>query len=120
MATTIAEREVNGPYVAEDAAPQITVLTWTAADAVNGNTFIMSTGRMLLLARNSGVTTRTVAVASSPDPFNREADIPATNIAAGAILAKIFEPRGWEQTLGGKDLLVTANHAEVVLLGIPL
>jgi hypothetical protein len=119
MATAIAEQAVNGPYVAEDASPQITALTWTAADTT-GNTFVMSTGRMLLLARNSGASTRTIAVASSPDPFNREADIPATNIAAGVIFGRIFEPRGWEQTLGGKDLLVTANHAEVLFLAIPL
>jgi hypothetical protein len=97
----------------------LTSLAWTAADTT-GNTCIMSTGRCLLLARNSGASTRTVAVTSSADPYGRLANIAATNIAAGAIFARIFEARGWEQTLGGKDLAFVANHAEVLFAIIAL
>ena len=64
MATAIAEQVINGPYEAESATPRISPLTWAAAD-VTGNTIVMSTGRCLVLFRNSGATPRTVAVASS-------------------------------------------------------
>lgn len=119
MATAIAEQGINGPYEAESATPRISPLTWAAAD-VTGNTIVMSTGRCLVLFRNSGATPRTVAVASSPDPFNRKADIAATPLAAGAIFGKIFEARGWEQTLGGRDLAITCSNAEVVIAAIAL
>ena len=119
MTTAITEQSIQGPYEAESASPRISPLTWAAADTA-GNTIVMSTGRCLVLFRNSGASTRTVAVSSSADPFNRKADIAATNIAAGVILGKIFEARGWEQTLGGRDLLVTANHAEVLIAAIAL
>ena len=48
------------------------------------------------------------------------ADIAATSLAAGAIFGKIFEARGWEQTLGGRDLAITCSNAEVVIAAIAL
>jgi hypothetical protein len=119
MATAIAVQEINGAYLAEGAAGQLSTVTWAAADTT-GNTITMPGQRVLLLFRNSGASTRTVAITSSADPYGRKADIAATNIAAGAIFAKVLEPRGWEQTLGGRDLLVTANHAEVLIAAIAL
>lgn len=89
MATAIAEQE-SMALTEPSATPRISPLTWAAAD-VTGNTIVIDTGRCLVLFRNSGATPRTVAVASSPDPFNRKADIAATSLAAGAIFGKIFE-----------------------------
>lgn len=119
MATAIAVQEVNGAYVPESATPQLSPLTWTAAD-VTGNTITMPGSRVLVLFRNSGASARTVAVTSSPDPYGRKADIPPTNLAAGEIFAKFFEPRGWEQNLGGRNLAVLASHAEVLIAAIAL
>lgn len=119
MATAITEQTINGPYNSEGDASRLSTLTWTAADTT-GNTLVMSTGRCLLLFRNSGASTRTIAVTSSADPYNRKADIAATNIAAGAIYGRVFESRGWEQTLGGKNLAFTCSHAEVLVAAIAL
>lgn len=119
MATEIAVQTINGPYVGSADTTPLSTLTWTAADTA-GNYVVMPTGRVLLIFRNSGASTRTVAVGSSYDPYGRKADIAATNIAAGAVYARIFEPRGWEQTLGGRDLHFTANHAEVLVAAIAL
>jgi len=119
MATVITEQKIGGPYSAESPAARLSTLTWTPADTT-GNSVVMSTGRCLLLFRNTGASARTVAVSSSLDPYGRKADIPATNIAAGAMLGRIFEARGWEQTLGGKNLSFTCNHAEVEVAAIAL
>lgn len=119
MATAITEQTINGPYEPSSDTTPISTLTWTAADT-NGNVVVMSTGRCLLLFRNSGASTRTVAVTSSFDPYGRKADIAATNIAAGVIFGRIFEARGWEQTLGGRNLEFTCNNAEVLVAAIAL
>lgn len=119
MATTITAQEVRGAYLSEGATPQLSTLTWTAADTT-GNVISFPGSRVLVIFRNSGASARTVAVASSADPYGRKGDIAATNIAAGAIFAKIFEARGWEVDLGGRNLSVTANHAEVLIAVVAL
>lgn len=119
MATEITVQKVNGPYVGSADTTPLTTLTWTAADTT-GNSVVMPGSRVLLLFRNSGASTRTVTVPSSYDPYGRKADIPATNIGAGVIFGRIFEPRGWEQTLGGRNIEFTANHAEVLVAAIAL
>ena len=119
MATEITVQKVNGPYVGSADTTPLTTLTWTAADTT-GNTISFPGSRVLVIFRNSGASVRTVAVTSSADPYGRKGDIGATNLAAGAIFGKVFEARGWEQTLGGRDLLVTANHAEVLIAAIAL
>lgn len=120
MATAITEQLVGGPYEPSSNATPLSTLTWAAADATNGNVVVMSTGRCLVLFRNSGASTRTVTVPSSFDPYGRKADIAATNLAAGAIFGRIFEARGWEQTLGGRNLEFTCSHAEVLVAAIAL
>lgn len=117
--TTIAVQEINGPYEPSSDATPLSTLTWTAA-STGADSIVMPGRRVLLLFRNSGASTRTIAIASSYDAFGRKADIAATNIAAGAIYGRVFEPRGWEQTLGGRDLQVTCNHAEVLIAAIAI
>lgn len=119
MATEITVQTINGPYVGSADATPLSTLTWTAAD-VAGNVVNMPGQRVLLLFRNSGASTRTVAFSSSFDPYGRKADIAATNIGAGVIYGRIFEPRGWEQALGGRNIEFVANHAEVVVAAIAL
>lgn len=118
MATILAQ-ELNGPYEPSSDTTPLSTLAWTAATPA-GDTIIMPGRKMLLLAWNSGASTRTIAVASSFDNYGRKSDIPATNIAAGGIYARFFEPHGWEATDGGRNILVTANNAEVLLAAIAI
>ncbi len=119
MATAIEVQTINGPYVGSTDTTPLSTLTWTAA-ATTGNVVNMTTDRVLILFRNSGASTRTIAIPSSFDPFGRKADIAATNIATGEIFGRLFEARGWEQTLGGRNIEFTANNAEVLVAAIAL
>ena len=118
-ATAIAPQEILGSYVS-DSATQMTTFTWTAIDIVNTNSIIMPGTRMMLLFRNDDVAEKTVTITSSENPFGRAADVTAFAIAAGAYAGRIFEPVGWEQTLGGRDMSITANDADIFVLAIPL
>lgn len=119
MATEITVQTINGPYVGSADTTPLSTLTWTAA-TTTGNVVVMPGTRLLLLFRNSGASSRTIAISSSYDPYGRKADIAATNIAAGAIYGRIFEARGWEQALGGRNIEFTANNAEVLVAAIAL
>lgn len=117
--TVITPQEVAGPYISE-AATQLTTPTWTAGDATNGNKVVIPNRRILLLFRNDNVAAQYVTIASSNDPYGRTAPITQLDIGAGAYAARIFEPVGWEQTLGGRDLLITPESTDVNILAIPL
>jgi hypothetical protein len=117
--TVIAVQEVAGPYVSE-AAAQLTAVTWTAGDPANGNKIVMTTRRVLLLFRNDNIAAQFVTIAASNDPYGRTAPITELDIAIGGYAARIFEAVGWEQTLGGRDLSVTPESADVFILAIPL
>jgi hypothetical protein len=120
MATALAEQPVNGPYVLEGATP-FTTLTFTDGDDVNMNSIVMSTGRCLVLFRNTDDDTAAwVTAESSKDPFGRLGDITQEDIAFGAYGGRIFEPRGWEQTLGGKNLLIDVENNTIEILAIPI
>ena len=116
---TITVQEINGPYVGSADTTPMSTLTWTPASTA-ADTIVIPGKRLLLLLRNSGATPRAVTVASSFDAYGRKADISGTSIAAGAIWGRIFEAHGWEQSLGGKNLSVTAANAEVVIAAIAL
>ena len=117
--TVIAPQEVAGPYISE-AATQLTAVTWTAGDPTNGNKIVIPGRRILLLFRNDNVAAQWVTIASSNDPYGRTAPITELDIAIGGYAARIFEPVGWEQTLGGRDLTVTPESVDVFILAIPL
>lgn len=119
-ATALAEQEVLGPYVLETAT-QFTTLTFTDGDDANMNSIVMSTGRCLVLFRNTDDDTAAwVTAVSSNDPHGRTADITQEDIGFGEYGAHFFEARGWEQTLGGRDLAITCSNAEVVIAAIAL
>lgn len=117
--TTIAVQEINGPYEPSSDTTPLSTLTWTAA-STGTDTVVIPNKRVLLLFRNSGASTRTVAITSSFDAYGRKADISATNIGAGVIFGRILEPHGWEQTLGGRDINFVANHAEVLVAAVAI
>lgn len=100
-----------GPYPALPVAATGADFVFTAADAVNGNSFA-STGRELLLVNNSGASPYTVTVASVADGLKRSGDITAYSVAAG--LFSMFGPfsqPGWQQTDG--TVHVTASNAAI-------
>lgn len=118
--TAVAPQEVAGPYISESAT-QMTTVTFTAGDATNANTVTMPGKRMLILVTNtSGGAAGTVTITSSNDPFGRTGNITAFSVADGAFAARIFEPVGWEQTLGGRDILITPSATTMEILAIPL
>lgn len=118
--TVISEQVPTGPYLAESNATKLATVAFAAGDATNGNKVIMGGQRVLLLIRNSAVSAGTVSIASSKDRFGRVADIAAFSIAAGAIVGRIFEPEGWEQVSGGKDLLITPSATTIEIAALRL
>jgi len=87
-------------------------LVMTAADATNKEEFV-SSGREIVIAHNTGVSTRTVTVTSVADGFSkRTGDISAYSLGAGeyAVFGP-FERQGWMQSDG--KIYLEASHADV-------
>ncbi len=118
-ATVISEIVPKGPFVPEGDTPWAAV-TWTAADATNGNKVVMVKGKALFLFTNTNVAAQHVTILSSRDAYGRKADITQIDIPAGATVCKIITSVGWEQTLGGNDIYVTAESVDVDIAVIQL
>src|SRR5210317_200592 len=117
--TAIAPQEVAAAYISEAAAAQMTTVTFTAGDNTNSNTVVMPGRKMLILVTNtSGGAAGTVTITASDDPYGRTATITAFSVADGAFAARIFEPVGWEQNLGGRDILITPSATTMEILAI--
>lgn len=95
------------------------LLTQLAADAGNFQQFPL-TGSELIVAYNSGGSTRTVTITSVADDRGRSGSIAAENILAG--VSKVYGPfkkkEGWQQTNG--MLYFQASHADVKFTVIKL
>lgn len=90
-----------------------TDITTTAADTTNGNHVAISTVPVLLIARNTGASTRTLTVTSQPLPGSgRTGDISAVNITAGTTKVVFLTKEGWANT--SNQVAFSANHAEIV------
>lgn len=119
-ATAIAEQAVVGAYI-QETATQFTTLTMTAGDAANMNKVVMSGRRVLLIIQNSdAANAEWVTVYASDDAYGRATNITQQSIPASGWAAYIFEPGGWEQTLGGRDLLFDPESADLKFVAIPL
>jgi hypothetical protein len=113
--TTIAPQALSGKW-----PTALSALTFTACDASNGNQCKL-TGSELLVAFNSHASTAyTLAVSAVPDPVtNRDGDISATSIAAGAFkMIGPLAPEGWRQSDG--YLYFDAENAAVKVAVIKL
>ncbi len=76
------------------------VVTWVAADTGNGNRFL-STGKEILLAKNTDSGSHTFTVTSKANTKGRTGDMSAIAVAAGVERAtQIFPQDGWKQTDG--------------------
>lgn len=87
--------------------------TFAAADATNKEQFTASSSD-LIIAFNSGVSTRTVTITSAADPQGRTGDISAYSLGAGEYA--VFGPfngyvQGWRQSDG--KMYIEASHADV-------
>ena len=94
-------------------------LTFVAADATNKEQFV-SSGKDLVLAYNSGVSTRTVTFTSVAHPkTGRTGDITTYSMQAGeyAVFGP-FEREGWQQADG--NIYMEASHADVKWIVIAL
>lgn len=117
--TAIAAQAVNGPYVLETAT-QFTTLTTTASDPTNKNKILMTTGKVLVIFEGAAAADYWVTVESSLDAYGREGDITEYDVLQTTWAARIFEPPGWEQTTGGRDLVIDTENAGIKILAIPL
>jgi hypothetical protein len=87
-------------------------LTMTAADATNKEQFVAS-GNDLIIAHNTGASTRTITVTSVADgQTKRTGDITTFSLGAGEYAAfGPFGKQGWMQADG--KIYLEASHAEV-------
>lgn len=104
------------PVVALSAA-----IAFTTADAVS-NTFV-STGRELLLVRNTGAVPRTVTVTSVADQINRTGDIAAYSLPIGSVTPQFavlgpFPAQGWKQSDG--TIVVAGSSVDIAFAVIRL
>lgn len=88
------------------------------ADIANGNR-VYSTGKELVLARNTGAAPVNVTITSASDPFNRSGDI-VEAVAAG--VTKVFGPfpqTGWRQADSYLYLSAPSTDIEFVVVVLP-
>ena len=106
-ATALTKSIAPGNYPAAGVA-----VTFTAADATNKDQFVFSGGE-LVIANNTGATSRTVTLTSVANSKGRVKHITADTLAAGAF--KMYGPfkdkTGWAQS--GGLFYLEASHAEV-------
>jgi hypothetical protein len=94
-------------------ATALTALTFTAGDATNKER-VKSTGREIIVFRNTGAGARTVTVDSVADVRGRTGSLTAVSIPAGAFrISQMFPQEGWCQTDGYINFEV--EHAEVTI-----
>lgn len=95
------------------------MLTALAADTTNKQQTTL-TGNEIIIARNSGATSHTVTITSTPDRSSgRSGDITGDSLAAG--VTKMYGPfplDGWRQTNG--KIYFEANHVEILFSVIEL
>jgi hypothetical protein len=118
-ATVLTEQTVVGAY-AKEGQTQFTTLTLDAGDAANQNKIVMSSEKTLVIFRNADAANAEWAtVFSSNDPYGRTGDITQQSIPASGWVGYFFSPPGWEQTLGGKDLLLDVESTDVKVAAMP-
>lgn len=105
--TSITAVAAPGTYASAGVA-----LTGAAADVSNKNQFVF-TGRDLVIAYNSGLSTRTITITSIADRYGRTGHITTENITT--LQHRMYGPftnaEGWKQSDG--YFYLEASHADV-------
>lgn len=109
----------KGPHPGTVAAEDLDI-SFTAGDAVNGNSF-PHTGKELLLVRNvHGTTAQTFTIDSVDDPYKRQSDIEAYSLGFGEYAAFwMGAVTGWRQTDGNVYLDVSTADIQFAVVRIP-
>ncbi len=95
-----------------------TLLTMTAADTTNQNSF-KATGQDLVVARNTDTADHTVTIESSNDRYGRQENISTYSVPAGE--THIFGPfplHGWQQSDGHIYLEADSNTVEFGIINV--
>jgi hypothetical protein len=108
--TAIASVLVGGPFPADG-----TVFVWTAADTVNGNSFVY-TGRDLVLIRNRSASSKTAVIRSSADPFNRTGDVTVSLMAGQFKVVGPLIAIGWKQADSSIWLDSASNEVDFAIV----
>lgn len=94
-------------------------VTMTAADTSNFEQFTL-TGREVLIVHNTGGSSYTYTITSTPDPYGRTGDITTQTIAAGAIhTVGPFGLAGWQQTNGYLYLQASNTAVKFGVIALP-
>jgi hypothetical protein len=105
---TVALTSTAGPHPYSTTGKAVTM---AAADVANGN-HIVATASQLVIAHNTGASSRTVTITSVALPtYARVGDVSAVSLAAGEIRVFKLPDVGWKNTDG--KILISANNAEV-------
>ncbi len=94
--TAFTVQPIAGAYPAD---LLLTTITWTLADVVNQNSFVL-TGREIILVRNDDVATKIVTLTSIADPQNRVGNVTKSVLANGYAAFSAAELTGWIQSDG--------------------
>lgn len=88
------------------------VLTFTACDTTNGNSFT-STGREVLIVNNTGASAYTFSIASVADNLGRtDSSLTNYSVGAGAIVAiQMKYQTGWLQSSTTSAINLTCSNA---------
>lgn len=98
---TLPQSAPVGAYPVLPLAANSADVVMTAANTTDLNQVAFGTsGRLLIIAHNSGGSAATVTFTSARDQYNRVGDISAYSIDAGEVAAFVFSRAGWQQTDG--------------------
>lgn len=96
-ATTFAGG-ASGFYPTLPVTPGSLAVALTADDGPTDFEFVIVEGKNFILALNTDSVARTLTINSAPDTLNREGDITAYSVAAGALACiGLFKKAGWAQ-----------------------
>jgi hypothetical protein len=120
--TLIATEPIAGPYPTLPVAATSLDLTWTAADTVNGNYFILDKivnfgsagggGGDVLLVWNTDTSAHNLTLKSQPDQAGRSGDITTYSVGAGVVSAFDYSQlSGWADSSG--FVYISADNATV-------
>jgi len=113
--TSIASQAAKGTYGTAGLA-----LTFTAADASNGNQFTL-TGREILIIFNAHATSaKTVTLTSAPNSKGRTGDITAQSLTAQTyyVFGPIKDKAGWAQAGGVLYLDAQDNNIQYAIIDL--
>lgn len=117
--TAISLTTVRGPRDDESLAlaSQLTVVSFTAADATNGFK-IQCRKRIAVFVQNTDASAQTITFTSQKDQSGRLGNITNFSLAASAIAVRVFDPPGWAN--GDWYLVGTVSNAAVKIFAFEL